>query len=352
MASVVQYSALSGKTRAMYGQILSEEDYLELMRRDSVGGIAEYLKAKTHYAQDLADCDIATIHRGRLEKLLRRGLIRDYDKLAIFSRGSLRGFVRAVYRKHEIESLKLLFRAFIAGEVQQDLLDDSLQFLSQYDRLNLSRLATSRDASEFVANLAGTDYGRHLKPYMGGSADFPLFQIEMALDSLYYNDIARSLKRAFDGEDAAILKDLYGSEIDLFNLMMTYRCKVFYQMDRDLINSYWVDSHHRISLETRARLLDATTREDLLEVIADTPYRSLFQNTDERFFDIDGQDWLYRKHARLFRQKAFSVACLVSYLRIRETELHNLVSLIECVRYRLPEEQLVRYLMGWAVQEA
>ena len=351
MASVVQYSALSGKTRAMYGQILSPDDYRELMRRDSVGGIAEYLKERTHYAEDLADCDVAEIHRGRLEKMLRRGLIRDYDKLAMFSRGRLRTFVRAVYRKHEIESLKLLFRAFIAGEVQQDLLDDSLQFLSQYDRLNLSRLATSKDASEFVANLAGTAYGRHLKPYLAAGSDFPLFQIEMALDALYYSDIARSLKRAFEGEDAGILKELYGSEIDLFNLMMAYRCKVFYQMDRDLVNSYWVDSHHRISMEIRMRLLETSDREELLQILSETPYRDLFTNTDERFFDIDAQDWLFRKHARLFRQKAFSVACLVSYLRIRETELHNLISLIECVRYRLPEEQLVRYLMGWSARE-
>jgi V/A-type H+-transporting ATPase subunit C len=351
MASLVQYSALSGKTRAMYGQILTPEDYRELMRRDSVGGIAEYLKERTHYAEDLADCDVSVIHRGRLEKMLRLGLIRDYDKLSTFSRGRLRTFVRAVYRKHEIESLKLLFRAFIAGEVQQELLEDSLQFLSKYDRLNLSRLATSKDASEFVANLAGTTYGRHLKPYLAGGSDFPLFQIEMALDSLYYSDIARSLKRTFEGDDAAILKDLYGSEIDLFNLMMAYRCKVFYRMDRDLVNSYWVDSHHRVSLDVRTRLLEATDRGDLLQILSETPYRELFRNTDERFFDIDGQDWLYRKHARQFRQKAFSVACLVSYLRIRETELHNLVSLIECVRYRLPEDQLVRYLMGWSVQD-
>ena len=344
MSSVVQYSALSGKTRAMFGQILNEGDYRELMRRDSVGSIAEYLREHTHYATDLADCDVSDIHRARLEKMLRRGLMRDYGKLAIFATGNLRNFVRAVSRKHEIESIKLLFRAFVAGSVQQELLDDSLQFLSQYDRLNLSRLAASRDAAEFVSNLQGTEYGRHLLPYLGTDSDFPLFQIEMALDSLYYNDIARSLKHVFEGEDAAILKDLYGSEIDLFNLLMTYRCKVFYGMDRDLINSYWADYHHRISLETRDGLLDATDQEGLLSVLSTTPYRELFQNPDERFFDIDAQDWLYRKHSRLFRQKAFSVACLVSYLRIRETELHNLVTLIECVRYRLPEEQLVRYL--------
>ncbi len=347
MAAVAQYSALAGKTRAMYGHILREADYRALMRCDSVAAIADFLKQNTRYEQDLEVCNPAEIHRGRLEKLLRRGLMRDYEKLAVFSRGSLRGFVRTIYKKHEIESLKLLFRAFVAGNVPPETLEESLLFLSRYDRLNLPRLSLSKNATEFVGNLQGTEYYRHLRPFLAGSGDFPLFQIEMALDSYYYNAVSRSLGHVFGGEDAEITRQLYGSEIDLFNLMTVYRCKVFYGMDRDLIQSYWVDNRHRLSAEMRARLLDAPDRETLLSLFAETPYAGLFSAGDERFFDVDIQDWLYRTHLRMFQQKLFSVACMLSYLRIRETELHNLVSLIECVRYRLPEDQLVRYLAGW-----
>ena len=347
MAAVAQYSALAGKTRAMYGQILREAEYRTLMRCDSVAAIAEFLKQKTRYGSDLEACEPAAVHRGQLEKMLRRGLMRDYGKLAVFSRGALRGFVRTVYKKHEIESLKLLFRAFVAGNVPPETLEDSLLFLSRYDRLNIPRLSLSKNASEFVGNLQGTEYYRHLRPYLNDAGTFPLFQIEMALDSYYYNAVSRSLGHVFGGEDAEITRQLYGSEIDLFNLMTVYRCKVFYGMDRELIQSYWVDNRHRIPSEMRTRLLEAPDRETLLALFKETPYAALFTSGDERFFDVDIQDWLYRTHLRMFQQKVFTVACMLSYLRIRETELHNLVSLIECVRYRLPEEQLVRYLAGW-----
>ncbi len=346
MAAVAKYSALAGKTRAMFGHILKQTDYGELMRQESVGGIAGYLKEHTHYGPDLTEVDESAIHRGRLENLLKRGLMKDYEKLSVFSQGNLRGFVRTVYKKHEIESLKLLFRAFVAGNVSPETLEESLLFLSRYDRLNIPKLALSKNASEFVANLEGTEYYRHLRPYLNDSGVFPLFQIEMALDSYYYGSIERYLRHSFDGEDEAIAKTLYGTEIDLFNLMVVYRCKVFYRLDRDLINSYWVENRHRISAEVHTQLLDAPDREALLAVIEQTPYAELFHGDDERFYDMNIQELLYKLHYRMFQQRVFTVACMLSYLRIREVELRNLISLIECVRYKLPEDQLRRYLVG------
>jgi V/A-type H+/Na+-transporting ATPase subunit C len=347
MSSVTKYSALAGKTRAMFGRILKEADYRAIMGKDGVSGIAEYLKHETHYAAELADTDEGTIHRGRLEVLLKHSLMKDYEKLAVFSQGTLRGFVHTVYKKHEIESLKLLFRAFAAGNVPPETLEESLLFLSRYDRLNIPKLALSKDAAEFVGNLQGTEYYRILRTYLEEPGTFPLFQIEMALDSFYYNEIGYALRHILAGEDAEIAKELYGSEIDLFNLMTVYRCKVFYHMDRDVVNSYWVDNRHRITQDIRTRMLDAPDRETLLEILSGTPYAEVFRNGDERLFDIEVQEWLYRRHYRQFQQKVFTIACMLSYLRIRDTEIRNVITLIECARYRLPEEQQISYLIGW-----
>lgn len=347
MASVAQYSALAGKTRAMFGRILKEADYRAIMGKDGVGGIADYLKHETHYAAELADVDELTVHRGRLEVLLKRGLMKDYEKLAVFSQGALRGFVRTVYKKHEIESLKLLFRAFVAGNVPPETLEESLLFLSRYDRLNIPKLALSKDAAEFAGNLQGTEYYRQLRSFLGDPGVFPLFQIEMALDSYYYNEIGYALRHLLTGEDAEIAKELYGGEIDLFNLMTVYRCKVFYHMDRDVINSYWIENRHRISQETRTRMLDAPDREALMEVLSGCPYSEVFRKADERLFDLEVLEWLYRQHYRMFQQKVFTIASMLSYLRIRDTEIRNVITLIECARYRLPEEQQIAYMVGW-----
>jgi len=347
MASVTSYSALVGKTRAMYGQILRDSDYRELLSCRSVADIADYLKNNTRYRTDLEDCDTSSIHRGYLEQLLRRGLMTDYNKLAVFSQGSLRTFVHLVYKKHEIEALKLLFRAFAAGNVSQDTLENSLTFLSKYDRLNIPKLSLSRNAQEFISNLQGTEYYHFLRPYLGDSEKLSLFQIEMILDSYFYGMIAHFIDRSFTGEDKAIAKVLYGSEIDLFNLMTIFRCKVYYHMDRDVINSYWIDNHHRISEDMRSKLLAASDRETILSLLAQTPYQKVFSARDDRFFDVKVNDFLYNLHLHMFQHKVFSISSLLCYLRIREIELKNLISLIEGIRYRLPENELVRYMIGY-----
>ncbi len=346
MASVAQYSALVGKTRAMYGQILKKTDYQEMIRRQSVADIADYLKSHTRYRDDLQECDTENIHRGKLEKMLRRGLIKDYEKLSVFVPANLRSFVRLVYKKYEIDAIKLLFRAFAAGNVPQETLEDSLMFLSRFDRLNIPKLALSRNVSEFINNLQGTEYYKYLRPYLGDSEHISLFQIEMILDVYYYSTLAKALGKVFTGEDKEVAAVLFGSEIDLFNLMTVFRCKVYYKMDKDVINSYWIENTYRISSEMRVRLLAANDKETFLGIVQETPYRDVFKAGDERFYDINLLDYVYDLHYHMFQHKVFTIASMLSYLRIREIELRNLVSLIEGVRYGMPEEQLERYLIG------
>jgi V/A-type H+-transporting ATPase subunit C len=47
--SVIKYGALSGKTRAMFGRLLTSKDYHEMVQKRSVSDIASYLKYNTHY---------------------------------------------------------------------------------------------------------------------------------------------------------------------------------------------------------------------------------------------------------------------------------------------------------------
>jgi V/A-type H+-transporting ATPase subunit C len=346
MGSTAAYSALASKTRSMYGQFMDGENYRELMQKRSVNDIAAYLKNNTHYRSTLADIDEATIHRSKLEKVLKRDLMQDYYKLATFSSGSVRSLIKTVYKKHEIETLKLLFRAFSLGKVEYSTIEESLLFLSRYDSINIPKLALSRNVAEFVNGLKGTVYYDRLHPYIGDGKNIELFNIEMALDSLYYTNIEKVVSKGFSGEDKLIIEELVGTEIDLFNLLSIYRCKSFYNMDRDLINSYMIDKSFRLTKADRLRIIDSSGKESLLEQLANTKYTEIFAGKDERFYDYNALEYLYKMHYRMYQHKSTTIACIISYLRLKETEISNIVSLIECVRYKLPEEELKRFVIG------
>lgn len=347
MGAVTTYSALSGKSRAMFRRLLKETDYNELMKKRSVGEIADYIKSNTHFSDSLEEEDPLTIHRGHLENVLRRSLMEDYGKLISFSTGNVRNFIRVMYMRHEIESLKLLFRTYASGPGNQGLLNDSLLSLSRCARISIPKLAASRNAVEFVAGLEGSDYYPLLRPYISDDGAFQLFNIEMRLDSYYYDRIHDAMKSAFSREDERIVNRLYGVEIDLFNMLTIYRGKVFFQMDRDVINSYLIPYYGTVSKQEKTAMLDAKDRDELHVLIAKTKYAEAFTGKDERWYELNIQNYLYRVNGALFRQEAFSIACVLAYLTLRECELKNIVSLIEGIRYRLPAETLSQYLIGY-----
>lgn len=347
MAAVAAYSALSGKSRAMYGRLLKPVDYQELMRKSNVSEIADYLRNNTHFGASLATEDVGVIHRGHLENVLKRGLMDDYGKLISFSKGNVRAFIQIVYKRHEIESLKLLFRAFASGAVDQELIEDGLLFLERCDRVHIPKLAMSRSASEFVAGLEGTEYHALLRPFITDDNRFQLFNIEMRLDSHFYDCVHDALKNCFTGEDERIVNRLFGVEIDLFNILTIYRGKVFFRMDRDVINSYLIPYYGTLSRQEKLAMLDAKDREELKALIAKTRYTDVFSGEDERWYELNLQNYVYRINSVLFRHDTFTIACVLSYLKLRECELKNIVSLIEGIRYRLPEESLAQYLIGF-----
>jgi V/A-type H+-transporting ATPase subunit C len=166
MLKEIKYGALSGKARAMFGKLLSKNDYKILIQKKRIAQVVSYLKHNTHYSGLLSDTDENNIHRVKLEILLKKDIINDYSKFFKFTNGRLKEFVKHYCTKAEIESLKLIFRMFEGGNTEHGLLEESLLFLSRHDKLDIPKLSLSRDLEEFLSRLHGTDYYKLLKPFI------------------------------------------------------------------------------------------------------------------------------------------------------------------------------------------
>ena len=73
MSKIAAYSAnaLLAKARAMYGDILTSEDYAELANCRSTQEFLNYLKNRTAYEMVLKDLPNVQMSRARLEAMLR-----------------------------------------------------------------------------------------------------------------------------------------------------------------------------------------------------------------------------------------------------------------------------------------
>ncbi|HOQ74973.1 MAG TPA: V-type ATPase subunit [Thermoclostridium sp.] len=344
--SAIKYGAVSGKTRAMAGKLFKPRDYEEIMQKRSVREVAAYLKYNTGYSAVLADINEAEIHRGQLENILKLQYINDYKKLMRFSSGSQREFINLLYLKMVIENLKLLLRLFEAGNADPSILEESLPFLSRYDDLDIQKLALSRSLEEFIAGLRGTDYAEVMRPYASMDKGTRLFHLEMALDLYYLRKVLDMSTGLLNGDDKRTAMELNGIEIDIFNIFWIYRIRKSFSFDKELVYTYIIPSWYRIKRAEIDGLISAKNTDEFRQVLGKTPYAGFFADDEPGAFERRYTEYLYEIHRKRFIQQPFSVACIISYLKLKEFELNNIISIIEGIRYSLPPEEIRKFITG------
>ena len=346
MLKEMKYGALSGKSRAMFGKLLNRYDYNALIQKKRVSEILAYLKYNTHYSTILAEVDENNVHRVDLENALKKDIMTDYSKFRKFAVGQLKEFINVYFRKIEIESLKLILRAFEAGHVEYSVLEKSLMFLTGNDGLDIPKLALSKDLEEFLSRLYGTDYYELLKPFLYDSDETRLFDMEMTLDLYYIRCLKKAFERLPDKTDRAIVKEMMETEADILNILWIYRSKYLHEFPNELIRSYLVHITGKLGRKMTDSLINAGNTEEYLDILKRSPYGFLFDDQNQLFFEHSYLEYIHKLHRTYFRRRPFSVACIISYLRLKELEIANIITIIECIRYGLSEEETRKFVIG------
>ena len=77
----LDYISAGTKARALYGKLLTSEDYKSLLERKNVPEVASYLKKNTVYSELLSEINENDVHRGDLEVLFMKSLYDDFVKI-------------------------------------------------------------------------------------------------------------------------------------------------------------------------------------------------------------------------------------------------------------------------------
>ena len=78
MGSVLSYSGVSTKIRAMSSHLVTDEQLQEIVRFSDVPQVAAYLKKTPEYAKAWSDLDENNLHRGEIEKLLKKSIFGNF----------------------------------------------------------------------------------------------------------------------------------------------------------------------------------------------------------------------------------------------------------------------------------
>lgn len=346
MNNVIAYSGIATKIRAMRAKLLKTEDYLALASMGTVMDIIAYLKDTKAYGTLLRQMDDSLYHRGNIEKILVQSLYDDYTRLYRFSNREQREFLKLYLRRYEVDLINHCLRIVFNHYKMTFDLDYKKPFFDKYSDINIDLLITSGDVNDLVENLKGTEYYDPLSRVRDSGAD-GLFDYDLALNLYYFSTMWKKGKHLLSKKDLAVFTRNLGMKIDLMNLQWIYRAKKYYYMLAPDIYTMLIPIQYRLPAETFKLLVEAPTVEEFFQILNDkTSYGKKYHFDEEHRVEEIVEECLKQLYVTAYRNHPYSMACLYTYLFLKEEEMNKITTVLECIRYGLPERETLQYLSG------
>lgn len=330
-------NATVARIRAIYGKRLKAEHYKELITKKNVSDVAEYLKRNTRYSGVLANIDTNDIHRGFLEDILTKSNFELYVNLCKFQNLDEEPFYRFLIELHEIEEILdaiLYLNAGLSGSYISDL----PSFLLSKASFDLLEIAKIRSFKELLTVLNKTDYYnvlRDIKEDENFNVDF--MECEVKLRTHYLKKFLKIVERDFTGYAKEELKHQIEVQVDLINIINTYRMKSAFNAGIDEIKKNSLPFYGRLSVKKEEELFEAKNIEEFLKILSHTIYGRQLEDISKCVDSIQFERQMRKLRFNIAKRAlAFSgnvAVSLYSVTNLFEVELNNIICIVEGIRY-------------------
>ena len=332
-------NAVIAKARAVFGKMLSKDDYIALTHKGTVSAAVAYLKTKPLYAAPLADTDEAAVRRVQAEALINRNVYDTYLRVLRYASGKKDGIMSFYIRRLECEQLIKAVIAISTGE-QEGFVASFPEYAANRFSFDPMKLARAKDLTDAAAVIKGSVYYRPLLPLFN-AAEPDLDRILTTISVCYIKWAFGQIDRTERGETRERLKYFFLRKTDADNLLMCMRLKAL-GIDNGRIKELMIPYHKRLrrkEIDLALGLPDAVSalrdmfvsERIIAEEVSDIPEINV--NTADR---------------RYFRQRlAFctnETEALYSLTMLMSAECTDLCRIIEGLRYGLPPEEIEKYL--------
>lgn len=334
MGSLINYSGISTKVRAMERWKIRKEQFEQMAALETVPEAVRFLREFPPYREIFAGVEDTDLHRGKIEQLLNLAQYKDFARLYKFADVEQRNFLDLYFMHYEIGILKTCLRN-VAGrqEMVQDL-SDFKEFFEKHSCIDLIELSRCENIEQFIEGLHGSVYYGPLKELeKEGKATFPA--CESAMDMLYFRTMWKIKDKNLSGKESKIIKQCFGTRMDMLNLQWICRAKKYYRMSAADIYALIIPvSLHLKKTEIR-QMAEAETLDQVYEVIRGCWYGRLDAVSIEEGESLEelAREIIDRIYELTSRKEPYSIATLNSYLHFKEREIEQIITTIEKIRY-------------------
>ncbi len=338
------YGYLNARVRAMNGDLLKREFFLELLNKPELGNMVEALQGTTLYGEDVSVALAESSGLNAIEKSLRHNLSRTFGKILHMTSGEPRNLTCILLNKWDIFNIKTILRGKKAGRSKEEIVATFVP-VGELDEPKLTELANQPDIKTVVDMLVTWRFHLFSPLIAKALPEFTekgdILGIERTIDDFYFEWALKETEDA--SENKQIMRSFIVEQIDFANIINTLKHlsekasvetgvkpqpqptsgglhEAKFLPGGSFKNSFLQALSKCATLEEALGLLVNTKFSSVMEKAISAYTKTRRLSTIERFLEA----FIAEKWSRLYKKDPLSISIIIGFLGRKLNEFMNL----------------------------
>lgn len=337
-------NGVTAKCRAVFGKRLSASDYAMLAAKENVPQVCDFLKTSPRYQKALSAVNSGAVHRAQLESVLGKSAFDIFESFRKFDFTKSREYFKFIVERLEIGQIVAAVGAVFAGGADEYIAAVPM-YLNRFTKTDLPELGHAKNLTEIISLLENTPYIKTLREplidaVMSGKLD--IGEVERRLLNDYYFRLLKSVDANFHGAEKKELKCVILRSIDMENVVTMFRRAQFSKASPDNIGEKLIPFRYKLKSDVIEELAKEKDIGALSRKLANIGYNTDGENTSVEQLTERISQKFYEKTLRMTQFSSVAYFALTESLC---TELRNIRTVVEGVRYELSGTDILRMLV-------
>lgn len=338
--------AILTKARAMYANRLTKQNYTEMLGCKTVHDVAAYLKSKTHYGVSLEKLNISSIHRGWLEANLRNVVYENIEALSHYDYTLGDKFYEYFVVAGEIMQITRCLSLIHMGS-KEKYLRTLPDFFNERASLDLVALGKAETMGELLSVLENTSYYEISKKFISkDTKEVDMVNFSRELDQYSFKKMFALIDETAHGKHQEALRDYGQSIADMYNIKAVFRVNKLRRYGSSLQHTMVTVEGGSFSNKFLLKLTEAPDDKSFMRLFRSTKYGKYLKEDSYEYIELATQDLLYRLSLQALRFSVYPSVVMLAYVNLLETELDNIIHIVEGIRYNVRPDAISRLLIG------
>ena len=326
------------KVRTIYGKMLKEEEYKNMLNCNTLKEVVDFLKNKDLYKHSFEILEKSNVETNQIEKLIKNTTLLNYSRIhrLIKKNEVLKYFIKY----YEIDEILNITQLVEEKQVQQ-YMTHLPTYISLNCKVDLFSFSNVKNFEDLINNLKNTKYGKMLSNFTEKKLDF--LELEHILYKNFFKELLKTINSKTKNVELYELNRLIKTKIDNINAYYIYRERVIFETEKEKIKNKIFPFHKNLNKEKIEKILDSQDTSQMEE-----NFKSMYKKIDSFKIDtmeknIKQQEFNLCKHYINLSTNITTV--FYCYFILQQIEVENLIHILEGIRYNLEKEEIESFLI-------